>query len=78
MQRVACKDAAEVSCTIANLIAELEQPCGQCRADGVVLTGTSPLGGSITVRLLPENVLEVTGGDDLLEQVRGRMCGDGN
>lgn len=78
MQRVACKDAAEVSCTVANLIAELDQPCGLCREAGVVLTGTSPLGGPITVRLLPENVLEVTGGDGLLERVRGRMCADGN
>lgn len=77
MQRIACKDAAEVSCTIANLLAELEQPCGKCRADGVVLTGTSPEGGAVTVRLMDENVLEVSGGDDLLERIRERRCPNG-
>jgi len=74
MQRVACKDAAEVSCTIANLLAELELPCGLCRSGGVVLTGLSPTGESVSVRLLPEHVLEVEGGDALLEQIRGRRC----
>lgn len=92
MQRIACKDAAEASCVIANLLAELEQPCGKCGTDGVVLTGTSPEGGAVTVRLMEENVpqgtlsaagggihlvLEVSGGDDLLERIRERRCPNG-
>lgn len=77
MQRIACKDAAEVSCVTANLLAELEQPCGKCGTDGVVLTGTSPEGGAVTVRLMEENVLEVSGGDDLLGRVRERRCPNG-
>ncbi len=74
MARVACRTDREVSCTIANLLAELEQPCGQCDGDGVVLMGTSPTGKPITVRLLGDRVLEVTGGDELLEEIRGRRC----
>lgn len=75
--RIACKDAAEVSCVIADLLSELELPCGRCDGEGVVLTGTSPLGGDITVRLLPENVLEVDGGDELLRAIRERGCPHG-
>lgn len=77
MATVACKDAAEVSCLLANLLAELEQPCGHCRQDGVVLTGHAPTGEQVTVRLLPDFVLEVEGCDDLLEQIRGRRCPHG-
>lgn len=75
--RIACKDAGEVSCTIANLLSELEPPCGRCDCEGVVLTGASPQGGGITVRLLPENVLEVEGGDELLLEIRKRGCPHG-
>ena len=74
MLRLACKNAAEVSCTISNLIAELEQPCGQCEGENVVLTGTSPIGERVTVRLLSDHVLEVEGGDGLLENIRRRRC----
>lgn len=74
MERLACKSAAEVSCIISNLIAELEQPCDHCRQEGVVLTGHAPTGEPVTVRLLPDNVLEVEGGADLLEEIRERRC----
>lgn len=74
MLRLACKNAAEASCAISNLIAELEQPCGQCEGESVVLTGTSPTGERVTVRLLSGNVLEVEGGDGLLEDIRRRRC----
>lgn len=77
MARVACKDAEEVSCLLANLLAELEQPCGHCRQDGVVMTGHSPTGEPVKVCLLPDFVLEVEGCDDLLEQIRGRRCPHG-
>lgn len=42
MRRAACKDWAEASCLISNLLAELEQPCRICREDSLVLTGLSP------------------------------------
>lgn len=42
MRRAACKDWAEASCLISNLLAELEQPCRMCREDSLVLTGRSP------------------------------------
>lgn len=75
MEQVACKSAAEVSCLLANLLAELEQPCRMCKPDGaVVLTGTSPTGEQTTVRLLPGLLLEVEGGEALLAQIRGRRC----
>ena len=77
METVACKDAAECSCLLANLLAELEQPCGHCRQDGVVMTGRSPTGEPVTVCLLPDFVLEVEGCDDILEQIRGRRCPHG-
>ncbi len=74
MRRIACRNDAEVSCTIANLLCELEQPCGKCDGEGVVLTGTSPAGTSITIRLMEDHVLEITGGDELLEAIRERRC----
>lgn len=72
--RIACKDAGDISCVIANLVAELEQPCRACREDAVVLTGRTPTGDPVTVRLLPERVLEVEGGEALLEEIRRRRC----
>lgn len=75
MERVACKSGAEASCLLANLLAELAQPCEACGpGDAVVLTGTSPTGTALTVRLLPGLILEVEGGEALLEQIRGRRC----
>lgn len=75
MERLACKDEAEVSCLVANLLAELEPPCEECEpGGGVVLTGTSPAGAPVTVRLLPECVVEVEGCEDLLGQIRERRC----
>ena len=71
---VACKDDADVSCTIANLLSELELPCVRCNGVGVILTGTSPTGCTVTVRMLPDNVLEVEGGDELLQAIRKRGC----
>lgn len=71
---VACKDDADVSCTIANLLSELELPCGRCNGAGVILTGTSPTGCTVTVRMLADNVLEVEGGDELLQAIRKRGC----
>ena len=49
MRRAACKDWAEASCLISNLLAELEQPCRICREDSLVLTGRSPTGETVTV-----------------------------
>lgn len=78
MQRVACKDWAEVSCLLANLVAELEQPCRECgEADRLVLTGRSPTGADVTVRVMPDLVLEVEGGEALLETIRARGCPHG-
>lgn len=75
MKRIACKDSAEASCVISNILAELEQPCRFCKPDGaVVLTGRSPTGEAVTVRLLPGAVLEIDGCEELLEQIRGRRC----
>ena len=67
MKRAACKDWAEVSCLISNLLAELEQPCRMCRENNLVLTGRSPTGETVTIRLGPDLVLEAAGCDDLLE-----------
>lgn len=53
MRRAACKDWAEASCLISNLLAELEQPCRICREDSLVLTGRSPTGETVTIRLGP-------------------------
>ena len=50
--RMACKDTQEVSCLVANLLCELEQPCRACAAEGVVLCGRSPLGEAVTVRYM--------------------------
>ena len=58
MRRAACKDWAEASCLISNLLAELEQPCRICREDSLVLTGRSPTGETVTIRLGPDLVLE--------------------
>ncbi len=75
MQKIACSNSAEVSCLLANLLAELEQPCRMCRPDGVVvLTGRSPMGEAVTVRLLPDCIMEVEGCDELLSTVRERRC----
>ena len=75
MTMISCKDSAEVSCIIGNILAELEQPCQSCQPDGAVaLTGRSPAGGAVTVRMLPGRVLEVEGGEDLLPEIRGRRC----
>lgn len=74
MQRAACKDWAEVSCVLANLVAELEQPCRKCEANRLVLTGRSPTGETVTVRVTPDLVLEVEGGEALLETIRAREC----
>lgn len=49
MRRAACKDWAEASCLISNLLAELEQPCRMCREDSLVLTGRSPTGETVTM-----------------------------
>ena len=78
MTRISCKDAADASCTIATLLADLEQPCQMCGGDGVVvLTGRSPTGEPVTVRMLPELVLEVDGCEDLLAEIRARRCPHG-
>lgn len=62
MQRVACKSFAEASCLVANLLAELEQPCRDCgTADCVVFTGTSPTGEPVTVRMHRDLTLDVEG-----------------
>lgn len=76
--RVACKDSAEASCIIGNILAELEQPCQMCQpAGGVVLTGRSPTGEAVTVHLLPGQVLEIDGCEALLEEIRSRRCPHG-
>ena len=73
MSKIACKDTTEVSCFIGNILAELEQPCRMCQPGGaVVLTGRSPTGEAVSVRILPSLVLEVEGGEDLLEEIRKR------
>ena len=78
MTRISCKDAADASCTIANLLADLEQPCQMCGGDGVVvLTGRSPTGEAVTVHLLPGQVLEIDGCEALLEEIRSRRCPHG-
>lgn len=74
MQRIACKDWAEVSCLLANLVAELEQPCRKCEVDRLVLTGRSPAGADVTVRVTPDLVMEAEGGEELLETIRARGC----
>lgn len=84
MLRAACRSDAEVSCIIANMISELEQPCGYCKGEdmdeeglsteGITLKGLSPCGEPVLVRLLPGRVLEIVGGDELLEAIRERRC----
>ncbi len=84
MKRAACRSDAEVSCIIANLISTLEQPCGCCggediddegfSAGGITLKGISPVGEPVVIRLLPDRVLEIKGGDELLEAIRERRC----
>ncbi len=75
--RIACKNAQEASCLVANLLSDLEQPCGACPADGIVLCGRSPLGGPVTVRFAPENRLEIEGAEELLKPIleRRKHCG---
>ena len=78
MERVACKGCAEASCLVANLLAELEQPCRDCgTADCVVFTGTSPTGEPVTVRMHRDLTLDVEGNCGLLEEIRGRRCPHG-
>ena len=77
MRRAACKDWAEASCLISSLLAELEQPCRICREDSLVLTGHSPTGATVTIRLRPDLVLEAEGCDELLDAARKRGCPDG-
>ena len=71
------EDWAEASCLISNLLAELEQPCRICREDSLVLTGRSPTGETVTIRLGPDLVLEAEGCDELLDAARKRGCPDG-
>lgn len=75
MIKIACKDVSELSCTIPNIISELEQPCGICKSGELVLTGLSPLGTPVTVRLMRDFVLEVDGIDqDTMNNIRERGC----
>lgn len=76
MVRIACKDGGEVSCLLANLLAELEQPCEHCwTGEAMVLTGTSPAGEKVAVRLLPGLTLEVEGvPEDAIAAIRERRC----
>lgn len=62
---------------ISNLLAELEQPCRICREDRLVLTGRSPSGEAVTLRLGPDLVLESEGCGALAEEIRKRGCPDG-
>lgn len=77
LTRIACKDAREVSCLVANLLSDLEPPCGACPMEGIVLCGHSPLGGPVTVRFAAGNVLEIEGDEELLAPVleRRERCG---
>ena len=51
-----------------------------CRSDAEVsciianLKGISPVGEPVVIRLLPDRVLEIKGGDELLEAIRERRC----
>lgn len=75
MSLYACKDAEELSCVLANLIAETRLPCERCIGTSVpIVEGLTCDGRDITVRILPDNVLDVTGADELLEKIRGRRC----
>ena len=72
---ISCKDSAEVSCIIGNILAELEQPCQSCQPDGaVVLTGPLPRWRGGDGAYASGHVLEVEGGEDLLPEIRGRRC----
>lgn len=77
MRRVVCKDWAEASYLISNLLAELKQPCRMCRENSLVLTGRSPTGETVTIRLGPDLVLETEDCDELpnAAQKRGRPDG---
>lgn len=75
MSLISCRNAEELSCTLANLISETRLPCGVCAgASAPVIAGTAYDGREVTVRILPDNVLEVIGADDLLEEIRKRRC----
>ncbi|MEG1562878.1 MAG: hypothetical protein RR365_04005 [Bacteroides sp.] len=75
MSLISCRNAEELSCMLANLIFETRLPCGVCAgANTPIITGTAFDGHEVTVRILPENVLEVIGADTLLEEIRKRRC----
>ena len=48
-----------------------------CREDSLVLTGRSPTGETVTIRLGPDLVLEAEGCDELLDAARKRGYPDG-
>jgi hypothetical protein len=48
-----------------------------CREDSLVLTGRSPTGETVTIRLGPDLVLEAEDCDELLDAARKRGCPDG-
>ncbi len=74
MERVACKSCAEASCLVANLLAELEQPCRNCgTADCVVFMGTSPTGEPVTVQMHRDLTLDVEGNCGLLGDQRKKV-----
>lgn len=76
MTRIACNNSKEASCLLANLLTELEQPCESCGVDGaIVLTGFSPDGEAVTVRMLPGRVMDIEGiPEEKLAAIRGRRC----
>lgn len=80
MVRIACKDAAEASCIVGNLLAELTPPCHQCQDPvhvALVLTGTTPTGEAVTARVYPDGVVEIEGADELVEEIKERGCPHG-
>ena len=50
LTRHACT-AAELSCVIGNIFAELSPPCGDCGAERVTITGTTVTGNAATLTI---------------------------
>ena len=75
LTRHACT-AAELSCVIGNIFAELSPPCGECGAERVTITGTTVTGNAATLTIT-EAGFDFDGcADDtaLLEDMRKGRC----
>lgn len=75
LTRYACT-AAELSCVIGNIFAELSPPCDACGAERVTITGTTVTGNAATLTVTEAGFDFEGCADDtvMIEQMRKGRC----